>query len=123
MFGYILRGFPFNAQQALLLDRYLNGVNLAIHIKSASESAEYSSSIQPLLNYYDERVSRTKRRAHCWNSATVGRAPLQRWRKLSIGSEPPSNAQCDLSTINTFLHYLPSKAGWLSRERVLSNIC
>jgi hypothetical protein len=33
-FGFILKGFPFNANQALLLDRYINGVNLAIHLKS-----------------------------------------------------------------------------------------
>jgi adenylate kinase family enzyme len=56
-FGYILRGFPFNTQQALLLDRYLNGVNLAIHLRSPADSTDYESSIKPLLNYYDERVS------------------------------------------------------------------
>jgi adenylate kinase family enzyme len=52
-FGYLLRGFPFNANQALLLDRYLNGVNLAIHLKTPGESADYTASIQPLLNYYE----------------------------------------------------------------------
>ena len=56
-FGYILKGFPFNTKQALLLDRYLNGVNLAVHLKSGEESADYSASIQPLLGYYEERVS------------------------------------------------------------------
>ena len=57
-FGYILRGFPFNTNQALLLDRYLNGVNLAIHLRSPADSADYSGSIKHLLNYYDERVSK-----------------------------------------------------------------
>jgi hypothetical protein len=32
--GFLLKGFPFNTNQALLLDRYLNGVNLAIHLRS-----------------------------------------------------------------------------------------
>lgn len=49
-------GFPFNPAQALLLDQYLNGVNLAIHCRQPDEPADFASSIQPLLNYYDERV-------------------------------------------------------------------
>jgi len=56
-YGYILRGFPFNTSQALLLDRYLNGVNLAISLKTSSESADYVSSVKPLLDYYSARVS------------------------------------------------------------------
>ena len=31
--GYLVKGFPFNTNQALMLDRYLNGVNLAIYLK------------------------------------------------------------------------------------------
>ena len=50
-------GFPFNPAQALLLDKYLNGVNLAIYCKDPSESPEFADSIRPLLDYYDERVS------------------------------------------------------------------
>lgn len=35
--GYILKGFPFNTNQALLLDRYINGVNLALHVTAENE--------------------------------------------------------------------------------------
>ena len=35
--GFILKGFPFNTNQALLLDRYINGVNLALHIRAENE--------------------------------------------------------------------------------------
>jgi hypothetical protein len=31
--GYLVKGFPFNTNQALMFDRYLNGVNLAIYLK------------------------------------------------------------------------------------------
>lgn len=55
-FGYVLNGFPFNTNQALLLDKYLNGVNLAIYCKSAKDSEDFSSSVKPLLDYYNERV-------------------------------------------------------------------
>lgn len=51
--GYILKGFPFNVNQALQLDRYLNGVNLALHLKTGEESEDYLNSIQSLLKYYD----------------------------------------------------------------------
>ena len=51
--GYIVKGFPFNTNQALLLDRYINGVNLAIHIRAENEQTD--DSINSLLNYYDER--------------------------------------------------------------------
>jgi hypothetical protein len=54
--GYLIKGFPFNTKQALLLDYYLSGVNLALHITSGNQSPEYLDSIKPLLNYYDERV-------------------------------------------------------------------
>jgi adenylate kinase family enzyme len=56
-FGFLLKGFPYNTTQALLLDRYLNGVNLALHVRTVNESQDYLDSIKPLLNYYDERVS------------------------------------------------------------------
>ena len=49
--GVLVYGFPFNTNQALLLDRYLNGVNLALHLTSGQSSADYD----PLLKYYDER--------------------------------------------------------------------
>ncbi len=52
-----MKGFPYNTTQALLLDRYLNGVNLALHVRTVNESQDYLDSIKPLLNYYDERVS------------------------------------------------------------------
>lgn len=51
--GYIVKGFPFNTNQALLLDRYINGVNLAIHVKAENEQVD--ESINSLLNYYDSR--------------------------------------------------------------------
>jgi len=35
-FGYFLKGFPFNTNQALILDKYINGVNLTIHLRHAS---------------------------------------------------------------------------------------
>lgn len=51
--GYIMKGFPFNTNQALLLDNYVNGVNLALHIRAENESTD--DSINNLLNYYDQR--------------------------------------------------------------------
>ena len=51
--GSIVYGFPFNSNQALILDRFLGGVNLAVHIRHG----EPSSDISPLLKYYDERGS------------------------------------------------------------------
>lgn len=51
--GAIVYGFPFNSNQALLLDRFLGGVNLAIHLKGSGEIGDYV----PLLNYYEERGS------------------------------------------------------------------
>lgn len=51
--GLILKGFPFNTNQALLLDRYINGVNLALHIRAENEQED--DSINSLLNYYDQR--------------------------------------------------------------------
>lgn len=51
--GFILKGFPFNTNQALLLDRYINGVNLAVHIRAENEQED--DSINNLLNYYDQR--------------------------------------------------------------------
>ncbi len=51
--GYIVKGFPFNTNQALLLDRYINGVNLAIHVRAENEQTD--DSINNLLNYYDQR--------------------------------------------------------------------
>lgn len=47
----IVQGFPFNSAQALLLDRFLNGVNLALHIKGTGGAQDFSS----LLKYYDDR--------------------------------------------------------------------
>ena len=51
--GVVVHGFPFNTTQALLLDKYINGVNLALHIKSGQDSSDYES----LLKYYGERGS------------------------------------------------------------------
>jgi hypothetical protein len=55
-FGYFIKGFPFNTNQALQLDRYLNGVNLALHLRTEGESSDYLSSIKSLLTYYSDRV-------------------------------------------------------------------
>lgn len=61
--GYLVQGFPFNTNQALLLDRYLNGVNLCLHIKysgardQSSESTEQNAEYEPLLKYYAKRGS------------------------------------------------------------------
>ena len=66
-YGSLLVGFPFNTNQALFLDRYLNGVNLAIYCKHANESSDFASSVRPLLDYYDERVRHGGCRAHCWS--------------------------------------------------------
>lgn len=52
--GYIVEGFPFNVKQALLLDRYIKGVNLAIYFRSQNKSHE--ETITELLDYYDQRV-------------------------------------------------------------------
>jgi adenylate kinase family enzyme len=52
--GFIVKGFPFNTNQALLLDRYINGVNLAIHLTEPN-CAQNDESINNLLNYYDAR--------------------------------------------------------------------
>lgn len=95
-FGFVLRGFPFNTSQALLLDRYLNGVNLAIYLRSANESPDFTASIQPLLNYYSERVTPPTCRDRCSNSPTV-RTPLCRTsrtpsRKLGSTSRGPPDS-------------------------------
>jgi hypothetical protein len=76
-FGYLIKGFPFNTNQALLLDRYLNGVNLALHLKSKDESSDYTSSIESLLGYYEHRVHMMILRAlFCsWSWAKVSRPP------------------------------------------------
>ena len=46
--GVVVHGFPFNTTQALLLDKYVMGINLALHVKSGEPSSDYES----LLNYY-----------------------------------------------------------------------
>ena len=46
-----MQGFPFNPSQALLLDKYLGGVNLALHVKSNEPVGGYES----LLSYYEEK--------------------------------------------------------------------
>ena len=66
-FGHLIKGFPFNTKQALLFDRYINGANLALHLKTANQSSDYTSSIEPLLSYYSERVPLHKLRAPCWS--------------------------------------------------------
>jgi adenylate kinase family enzyme len=96
-FGYIVRGFPFNTHQALLLDRYLNGVNLAIHLKTPTDAADYSASIRPLLNYYDERVTPPSPRELSSNSTTPQKTTSQRSRTPSRRSESASSALRDLS--------------------------
>lgn len=95
-FGFVLRGFPFNTSQALLLDRYLNGVNLAVYLRGANESPDFTASIQPLLNYYSERVTPPTCRDRCSNSPTV-RTPLCRTsrtpsRKLGSTSRGPPDS-------------------------------
>ena len=70
-FGFLLKGFPFNTNQALLLDRYLNGVNLAVHLKCGEESGDYLSSIQSLLGYYEERVKMVVLRVVYWSYHTA----------------------------------------------------
>ena len=52
--GFILNGFPFNVRQALMLDRYIKGINLAIYFRNENKSHEQS--IAELLDYYDQRV-------------------------------------------------------------------
>ena len=78
-FGYLIKGFPFNTSQALMLDRYLNGVNLALHIKSGRESGDYLSSIQSLLSYYEERVRLSVVRVLCWSYHTVPSPKSESW--------------------------------------------
>lgn len=53
--GYILDGFPFNVRQALMLDRFIKGVNLAIYIRTQDKTRE--DSLSELLDYYDQRVT------------------------------------------------------------------
>lgn len=53
--GFALNGFPLNVRQALLLDRYVNGMNIAFYAKQKGNT-EYEASIADLLNYYDVRV-------------------------------------------------------------------
>jgi adenylate kinase family enzyme len=103
-FGYILRGFPFNTQQALLLDRYLNGVNLAIHLTTPADPADYSASIKPLLNYYNERVTPLARRAPSSNSHTPLRTTWLSWKRPSRKLGSTSSAPRDLCPIITILH-------------------
>ena len=95
-FGFIVRGFPFNTNQALLLDRYLNGVNLAIHLKNPSDAADYATSVRPLLDYYDERVPSLALRAPSSNSPTAERTNSQKSKRLSTKSKPESNVQSDV---------------------------
>ena len=52
--GFILNGFPFNVRQALMLDHYIKGINLAIYFRNENKSHEQS--IAELLDYYDQRV-------------------------------------------------------------------
>lgn len=46
-----MQGFPFNSAQALILDQYLRGINLALHVKAPTGAQDFES----LLKYYDER--------------------------------------------------------------------
>lgn len=50
--GVLLKGYPFNPNQALLLDQKLRGVNLAIFFHNKDN--KYEASIQDILNYYDK---------------------------------------------------------------------
>lgn len=56
--GVLLKGYPFNPNQALLLDQKLRGVNLAIFFHN--KDSQYESSIQDILNYYDKTGSLLK---------------------------------------------------------------
>ena len=47
--GFFIDGFPFNTKQALMLDKYINGVNLALFIGDAESE---SSALADLLAYY-----------------------------------------------------------------------
>jgi len=38
--GFFLDGFPFNTQQALLLDRHIKGINLAIYFRDEEDTEE-----------------------------------------------------------------------------------
>ena len=51
--GVFIHGFPYNTKQALLLDQFLGGVNLAIYLEGPQE---YQESIANMLQYYEERV-------------------------------------------------------------------
>lgn len=55
--GHLFKGFPYNTKQAMLLDEKLNGVNLAVYLKSDKQPAEFEQSIQDLLDYYDSTVN------------------------------------------------------------------
>lgn len=46
--GIIIKGFPFNTAQALVLDQYFKGVNLALFVKAKDEAPNAPS----LLEYY-----------------------------------------------------------------------
>ena len=50
--GVLLKGYPFNANQAKLLDYQLKGINLAIYFHN--KDAGYESSISDILNYYEK---------------------------------------------------------------------
>jgi adenylate kinase family enzyme len=106
-FGFIVRGFPFNTNQALLLDRYLNGVNLAIHLKNPSDAADYATSVRPLLDYYDERVPSLALRAPSSNSRTAERTNSPKSKRPSTKSKPESNVQSDIKGSQHPNHYLP----------------
>lgn len=54
--GYAVVGFPKNVSQALALDQYLNGINIALYAKQKADK-EFETSIADVLNYYDERVN------------------------------------------------------------------
>ncbi len=105
-FGFIVRGFPFNTNQALLLDRYLNGVNLAIYLKNPSDAADYATSVRPLLDYYDERVRSLVFRALCSNSPTAERTNSQKSKRPSTKSKPKSNVLSDIDDYQHPKYYL-----------------
>lgn len=51
--GVVVNGFPFSSSQALLLDYYLKGVNLAVHLRGGDGVQDFSS----LLSYYRDKGS------------------------------------------------------------------
>ncbi len=61
----MLKGFPFNQKQSLLLDKYLGGINLALLVRG-NQSSEFENKIQDVLNYYRKRVTHYLYRVHCY---------------------------------------------------------